>query len=137
MCGFSHLAPVAIPVWKGYDEIYGYKTAVIQTEQASLYRNTVWKAPALDCQTLKMVEDRLDAASQVIGHFELQASKITLGPPDPRLFTIPEEYPERTPMEIEIARRKTLGLPDLTGHMLERLQQMDKEYWENHRATGH
>ena len=110
LCGLSLIAPGANPVLKGTDEVLGYKTVVIETQQAP-YVNTIWRAPELGCAALKVSEDRRDEHGAVIGHFEMQALSIKEGAPDRALFTIPTSYTERSPREMHRAYTAKKGGP--------------------------
>jgi len=61
--------------------------------------NTVWRAPDLDCVTLKVTEDFLEDG-KVTGHFEKETISVKAGAPDPALFNVPASYVERSPVEI-------------------------------------
>ena len=132
LCGFSQISPAMKPVNKGTEEVLGFRTVIIQTEEGP-YLHTAWRAPDLDCATIKLTEDRKDDGGQVTGHFELLASQIIVGPPDARLFNVPAEYKEVPPSAMDAAARK--GSP-VSANMAQLLHERDLKYYENHQNRG-
>lgn len=142
-CGVSRIVQGAKPFFVGEEMLLNTMTVLIRTEHSSpdgeMYRNTVWKAPELDCATLRMSEDRIDRTTgKVTGHFEMKVRSITNGPPDERLFTIPADYVEKSPSQMQLAQlaRMEDTAPSTPESMRRRLDREDQQYFENHRAAG-
>jgi hypothetical protein len=70
-----------------------------------------WQAPDLNCGSLRLVFGRRDAQGKTRVLQTVEATMITPGEPDPKLFEVPANYTERSPSEAwaEFARR--LGVP--------------------------
>jgi len=143
-CGFSRISASASQVYIGEEVVLGYKTVVIQSEErigdnenSESYLRREWRAPDLDCTVVRLIEDRRDNSGAVTGHFELQPVKVTPGPPDPRLFQIPQDYSEKSPSQMWDAFEATPGShrPAPTK-MRERLERENQRYYANHRAMG-
>jgi len=136
MCGFTQIGPAFKPAYLGTDKILGFKAIVSQTEQGP-FLTKVWKVPDLDCSVLRMSEDRRDAEGKVNGHFESVAVSVTLGAPDPRLFTIPADYVELSPAQRDGASRQARGIvggpPDQASKSI---QDNETRYHENHERFG-
>jgi hypothetical protein len=135
-CGFSRIVPRANPLLKGTAEVLGYKAVMIETQEAP-YVSTVWKAPDLDCATLKITEDRRDENGVVVGRFETQTLSIKMGTPDPALFDIPTSYSEQSPLEMHKAWAVKKGLSGVPPQCARKsLQQSEQRYRENHEGSG-
>lgn len=141
-CGLSRLAAVAKPSYRGEAEVLGFRTVVIQTEQriesGESFLRTEWTAPDLDCAILKAVEDRRDNTGNITGHFEIQAVKVTVGTPNPKLFEVPQDYAEKSPSQMYealIAKFDNHGRP-VSENMRRTLERKDQEYYANHQAAG-
>ena len=112
MCGLSSIGPKLKPRYKGTVQIMGFKAVIIETQEGPLL-HTDWKSPDLDCYEIKTTEERRDDAGELIGQFEREAVDIKTVTPDPKYFTIPEEYREASPSEMEAARRARFGISTL------------------------
>jgi hypothetical protein len=140
-CGFSRLAASTNPALMGEAEVSGFRTVAIQTEQRiadESFLRTEWRALDLDCAVLKLVEERRDDSGHTTGHFEIQAVKITVGTPDPKLFQVPEDYSEKSPSEMYkalIAKFAKPGRPILDS-MRRTLERDDQQYSANRQAAG-
>jgi hypothetical protein len=134
-CGFSRLSAAAKPLFKGEDTVLGFKTVMIQT-QAGPYLNTVWKAPELDCATIKMTEERRNTdTGDIDGKFEIYATSIELGSPDRKLFEIPISYSEKAPSEMASANAARFK-STLSERKIKALQEEDKRYVAALSAAG-
>lgn len=133
-CGLANIGSALKPSMKGEDVVLGFKTIAIQTEDGP-YLNTVWKAPDLDCATLKMTEDRKGPNGSPDARFDLAAVSVILGTPAPALFEIPATYTEMSPKQQESAQAARLGrtLPESSLAFLER---RESQYAENHRLAA-
>ena len=69
---------------------------------------TDWRAPALDCTSLKAVLERTENQKTLV--FNNTVTSVTLGEPDPALFSIPSEYREVAPSEMDAEMTKGLGV---------------------------
>jgi len=134
-CGFKAISPEANPVVAGEEPIFGYKTVIIQTRTGP-YENSVWKAPELDCATLKMTESRRDTTGTIDGKYELQGVSLTAGPPAPRLFDLPADYAEMSPSQMYVAIAQKSGRPASDSELKRLRDTEDRRYSENHLASG-
>lgn len=135
MCGFSRIGAKMKPSYKGIEQILGFHSVMIETLEGP-YLHTVWKAPALDCNALKLTENRRNEGGEVTGQFTMQATDIKLGAPDPKYFTIPTDYKETSPSEMEASRRQRYQLTTPKENVIQGLRESDKRYIENQRNHG-
>jgi hypothetical protein len=141
-CGLSRLSPDTKPSYKGEAPVLGIRTVAIQTEETiedgESFLRTQWQAPDLDCAVLRVSEDRRDNIGHITGHFEIQALKVVVGTPDPKLFEVPPDYAEMSPSQMhEALTRQSVdpGRP-LPESMRRRLEREDQRYFENHQAAA-
>lgn len=112
----------------GFDVIK--KTEVLTNEAAGRERRLeVWLAPELNCTSVKYVVSKPapDSGWTVEAHGE--ATSITLGEPDPRLFDLPTDYSELPPVETFSELRKLHGrapVPPSPGEL-----KMQQKYYES------
>jgi hypothetical protein len=112
------------------DTLLGYDVVVLQEDTAREKRE-LWQTPRLGCFPLRSTTVFLDDAGRVVSRQDRQeivATSVQLGEPAAELFVVPAGYTERSPsqMNVELHRRRTGKLPELTGHMT---QQMDRNYY--------
>ncbi|HEY6290188.1 MAG TPA: hypothetical protein VI455_01320 [Terriglobia bacterium] len=109
----------------------GYDTVVVQTAKplapGETIERTEWRAPALDCFTLKEVSAFRQPDSRST-RTTREALLVAEGEPSASLFEIPVGYVERTPSELfaERARRfpnEPADTPDKTTTMLDGVYQ--------------
>lgn len=88
-----------------------------------------WKAPELNCASLRTVSGRVDAQGHARILQTIEATTVKMGEPDPKLFEVPANYTERAPSEAlaELARR--LGVPAPASNR--GLEIADKKYWDS------
>ena len=136
MCGLSRYAPSAKATFKGEHEILGYRTIMIQTDNGP-FLTTDSKSPDLACETLQMSEYERQQNGEPTGRrFELIATEVLRGEPDPSLFRIPPSYAEALPSEVSKAVSGLHPEQPPTDRMLENYQMEDRRYMENHRLRG-
>ena len=115
---------------------------MIQTEEQvgdDVFLHTDWRAPDLDCVVLRSVEDRRESNGKITGHFEIQATKVTLGTPDPRLFELPDDYLERSPSQMHAELTQNRDMDPVAAYPVgtnERLAREDQRYFANHQSVG-
>ena len=99
---------------------------------------TEWRAPDLDCATLRLTEDRRDPDGTVTGHFEVQPVRVTLGTLASALFDVPSDYTEKSLSQMHDAIVNHFGNPSrpMIESVRKRLEQEDAAYLANHRAAG-
>jgi hypothetical protein len=136
-CGISHLTPQVKPTVIGQETILGYAAIGIQTEMQGpdeSYLTKVWRGPDLDCAVLRMNEIRRNPAGETMGEFRSETVKITVGPPAPELFAVPQDYAEKSPSQMYQAYLQQVG--DSTRQMPEsmrkRLEREDQRYFASH-----
>src|SRR5689334_24128912 len=103
--------------------------------EVGTFLTTVWKAPDLDCATLKMTEDKKEPDGTPTGRFELEGISVALGPPPGALFDVPANYTEMSPMQMDTARAAKSG-STIPEKALKSLQQHESEYIDNHRRAA-
>ena len=141
-CGFSRLQPEAKPIFLGAGEtLFGLATVGIQTEtqlDGQLLTRKDWKAVDLDCLTVRVNEIRRDTSGNETGNFRIDVVKVTLGPPDPKLFAVPQDYTEQSPSEMEAAYNRQFrpGKTSMSDSTRKRLQRDDERYFANRREHG-
>lgn len=133
-CGISHLTPQVKPTVIGQETILGYAAIGIQTEMQGpdeSYLTKEWRAPDLDCAVLRMNEIRRNSAGETIGEFRYEAVKITVGPPAPELFAVPQDYAEKSPSQMHQAYLQQIGDPgrQMPERMRRRLELEDQRYF--------
>lgn len=135
ICGAAAISPAVRPVVNSGEQVMGYRTVAIETHERvggkEEYVHTEWRAPDLDCAVIKVSENRVSEDGKVSGHFDMMTFEITMGPPDPKLFNIPDDYGEVSPSAMQEARRKALGLPPVPPRVLESLRKRDSLYFQN------
>jgi hypothetical protein len=83
--------------------------AVVRVEEASDILHTVsWVAPDLDCFPLRQTVALLD--SKHLGlHHDTIVTKIEIGEPPSSMFDVPQDYTERSPLEIQTEYARKSG----------------------------
>ena len=69
-----------------------------------------WEAPELNCFALRSVEFATKKPGESAPHNEGEVTKIVLGEPDPTLFSIPQNFVERSPSQRHAEFEKRFGL---------------------------
>jgi len=72
--------------------------------------NDHWKAPELNCFALRRVEFATRKPGESAPHNEAEVANIVLGEPDPTLFSIPQNFVERSPSERHAEFERRFGL---------------------------
>jgi hypothetical protein len=94
--------------------ILGYH--VVLVHDAHTYGNGAsnmrdhWEAPELNCFALRSVEFATKRPGENAPHNEAEVTNITLGEPDPTLFSIPQNFVERSPSERHAEFERRFGL---------------------------
>jgi hypothetical protein len=140
-CGLSSISETVHAIYAGEDEILGIGTVKIRTEyemNGVTEININWNAPDLDCATLRSVSDFRDKDGKLVNHFDMHASTITRGAPDARWFTVPDDYAEKSPSQIQAALWAEHRAPTgpVRDQMNRRLASEDQQYFANHQTAG-
>jgi hypothetical protein len=136
MCGLSEYSPTAKAVLKGEQKILGYKTVIIQTENGP-FLTVDSKSPDLACETLQMSEyERLPTGEPTGRRFELIATRLLRGEPDPTLYRIPNDYAEVPPSKIFQAVAAMHPRQPPSDSMIRSYQVRDQQYLDNRRRNG-
>jgi hypothetical protein len=83
--------------------ILGYQVVLVHAGTA--YKNGAsnvrdrWEAVDLNCFPLRRFDSRTGKPGEPAPHNEVQVTNITLGEPDPALFSMPQDFVERSPSE--------------------------------------
>jgi hypothetical protein len=105
-------------VSKGESPIFlGYQVVLVHA--GTIYKNGAsnvrdrWEAPALNCFPLRRFDSRTGKPGEAAPHNEVQVTNIVLGEPDATLFSIPQNFVERSPSErhAEFQRRYGMSAP--------------------------
>jgi hypothetical protein len=112
---------------RGQEVLLGLNTVVLEYRHNGAVR-TQWKAPSLNCETIKFVEE-LITDGKVTDRFERIAVKIDLGEPSAHLFHVPLEYAEKSP-----SQRALMATPDgrvISPRVMETLKREDVRYYSS------
>lgn len=74
----------------------------------------LWEAPALNCFALRSVAFATKQPGEKAPHNEAEAIEIVLGEPNSALFSIPQNFVERSPSERHAEFEQRFGLPAAT-----------------------
>lgn len=69
-----------------------------------------WEAPALNCFALRTVDFKTEKPGEKAPHNEAEVTNIILGEPDPTLFSIPQNFGERSPSQRHAEFERRFGL---------------------------
>jgi len=103
-CSEAILSPNAN---RSTEQLLGY--AVVRVEETSNVIHTVsWVAPDLDCFPLGQTVALLDPKHAGL-HHDVIVTKIEDGDPPSSMFTVPSDYTERSPLEIQAEYARKYG----------------------------
>jgi hypothetical protein len=99
-------------------------------------RTREWRAPDLDCRTIRLEQQIISPTGEVIHVFDRQAISIDLTEPDPQLFDVPVGYREMPPSQanrelIEFKTKEPFGSKAKHAGLLRGMQRMDEKYWQS------
>lgn len=111
------------------EPVLGYQ--VVLVHDGHTYANGMrnvhdrWEAPALNCFALRSVDFATRRPGTQAPHNEAEATNIILGEPDPTLFSIPQNFVERSPSERHAEFERRFGMSAPTP------PQADEEYFSS------
>jgi hypothetical protein len=113
---------------KGQETVLGISAVVIEYRHDSSVR-TLWHAPVLNCDVIKMTEELL-SGSEVTDRFERSPVSIELGEPPAHVFAVPANYVERSPKQ-----KFDSQLGSRPGRASAALERQDKRYYDQLRKA--
>jgi len=114
----------------GTGSFLGFGIIRIQLGKPGAVDTEFWNAPDLDCYPLRQIMEFRDASGNVTDLSDDSVISVSCGEPSADLFSIPADYVERPPSELERLNAEKTGIP--LGHLnAARAARIDQRYYES------
>jgi len=114
----------------GTRSFLGFRIIRIQLGKPGAVDTEFWNAPDLDCYPLRQIMEFRDASGKVTDLSDDSVISVSRGEPSADLFSIPADYVERPPSEVERLNAEKTGIP-LDQINAARAARIDQRYYES------